>query len=246
MKVHPRPRDRQSGRAARQLHRDKPERRGSAHHHPRATARDARRQARLQGPARRNRGRGVCRRPLRHLDRQPLPRRARPDHRRQPILDWLVELHARAAEPPPQRATGNRQRLQVRSAARGLRQRFGEALRHDARLKALWEGKPPSGHDRSRSAWDFALANRMRKYGRDPRLMGAIGDRLNFEDFAAIAPTWGYGKGHQGDARHWRRSWDRVNQPPEPEEPAAEPMRPANASNHVGQPGCGSLISPPA
>jgi hypothetical protein len=100
-----------------------------------------------------------------------------------------------------------------------LRQRFGEALRHDRNLRVVWEGKQsPPEHDQS--AWDIALARRMHAYGRDPRLSGAIGDRLTFEDFAAIAPTWGCGKGRDGDARHWKRCWDKsldgsAQEPPE-------------------------------
>ena len=34
---------------------------------------------------------------------------------------------------------------------------------------------------------------------------GAIGDRFSFEDFVAVAATWGCGKGGAGDARHWQR-----------------------------------------
>ena len=40
--------------------------------------------------------------------------------------------------------------------------------------------------------------------------LGASGDRFAFNDFAAIASTWQYGKGDEGDRRHWRRCWDRA------------------------------------
>jgi AAA domain len=91
-----------------------------------------------------------------------------------------------------------------------LRDRLEAAMAEDSALRAAWDGAPPDRDDQSRSAFDLKLAGALRRHG-----------RFTLQDFATLARWWPYGKGADGDARHWRRTWERAA-PSGPEKPDPE------------------------
>jgi hypothetical protein len=78
--------------------------------------------------------------------------------------------------------------------------RFHEACAFNDGLEALWNGEPPKGEDQSRSAYDLALARRLRR------------DGFSFEDYVEIAADWQHGTGADGDVRQRRRAWDKAGE----------------------------------
>jgi RecA-family ATPase len=83
-----------------------------------------------------------------------------------------------------------------------LRDRLNEAMAEDTALWEVWSGQVPEGSDTSRSAFDLKLAGVLRRHG-----------GFSLEDFASLARWWEYGKGKDGDPRHWRRTWEKTEPP---------------------------------
>ena len=80
-----------------------------------------------------------------------------------------------------------------------LRDRLNEAMADDPALWAAWGGETPEGGDKNRSAFDIKLAGALRRHG-----------GFTLQDFATLARWWPYGKGADGDPRHWRRTWEKA------------------------------------
>jgi hypothetical protein len=89
-----------------------------------------------------------------------------------------------------------------------LRDRLNEAMADDPVLWEVWSGQVPEGSDTTRSAFDLKLAGALRRRG-----------GFSLDDFATLACSWRFGKGKDGDPRHWRRTWDKAAPPKQ--EPAA-------------------------
>jgi RecA-family ATPase len=83
-----------------------------------------------------------------------------------------------------------------------LRDRLNEAMAEDSVLWEVWSGQAPEGGDTTRSAFDLKPAGALRRNG-----------GFSLEDFATLARWWEYGKGKDGDPRHWRRTWDKAEPP---------------------------------
>jgi len=82
-------------------------------------------------------------------------------------------------------------------------------MEDDPKLWAAWNGEAPEGADQTRSAFDLKLAGALRRHG------------FSLQDFATLARWWPYGKSADGDARHWRRTWEKAK-PSGPEKPNPE------------------------
>lgn len=97
-----------------------------------------------------------------------------------------------------------------------LRDKLNEAIAEDTRLWEAWNGQAPAGSDQTRSAFDLRLAGAMRGNG-----------AFTIDEFATLARHWQFGKGSEGDPRHWRRTWEKARRasteardaPPEPAPP---------------------------
>jgi hypothetical protein len=120
----------------------------------------------------------------------------------------IAELLGPAAKPNGE-ATDQDDLGDVGEISDEVRGRLEQAMEDDPKLWAAWNGEAPEGADQTRSAFDLKLAGALRRHG------------FSLQDFATLARWWPYGKSADGDARHWRRTWEKAK-PSGPEKPNPE------------------------